>query len=273
MVAVSTSRTRKKRQPGWQSARRVMLHPLVFRVLSIALVFGAWEYAGRRPISASFPSFSETLAAGWEMTADGSLGAALLITIVPLIIGVTISAVAGVIAGIAMGLDRRAEWFGVPVFIVAQAAPLAALIPLLVLAYGVGLATKVLTVCIMAMPVIVLNSFKAIRNAPASLIEMGYSFLGSREQVIGKIILPSASPVIFAGLRLGLASGFIGVVLAELLISPTGIGDLITFHQSVAEYPKMFAAIAVVILMSVLFISLLERLEIMIFRPEKRSVG
>ncbi len=251
--------------------RRVMTHTITFRILSVITVLGAWEYAGRRPISASFPSFSETFAAGWEMAADGSLSAALMITIVPLVIGITMSAIAGVAAGIYMGLDRRAEWVGVPVFIVMQAAPLAALIPLLVLAYGVGLATKVTVVCIMAVPAIVLNSFKAIRHAPVSLVEMGESFLGSREQVIGKIILPAASPVIFAGLRLGLASGFIGVILAELLISPTGIGDLITYHQSIAEYPKMFAAIAVVILLSVLFMEALERIEITLFRPEKRA--
>ena len=79
--------------------------------------------------------------------------------------------------------------------------------------------------------------------------------------------------MIFAGLRLGLASGFIGVILAELLISPTGIGDLITYHQSIAEYPKMFAAIAVVILLSVIFISLLEKVEVLLFRPEKRSAA
>lgn len=251
--------------------RRALKHPLTFRLLSVVVVLGAWEYAGRRPISPSFPSLSETLVAGWAMAADGSLAAALSITVVPLVIGIAISAIAGVAAGIYMGLDRKAEWVGVPVFIVMQAAPLGALIPLLVLAYGVGLATKVLTVCIMAMPPIVLNSFKAIRHAPGSLVEMGESFLGSRRQIIGRIILPAASPVIFAGLRLGLASGFIGIILAELLISPTGIGDLITYHQSIAEYPQMFAAIAVVILLSVLFIGMLERIETTLFRPEKRA--
>ena len=58
-----------------------------------------------------------------------------------------------------------------------QAAPLAALIPLLVMAYGIGLTSKVFVVCIMAMPVIVLNTASAVRNTPASLKEMGRSFL------------------------------------------------------------------------------------------------
>jgi NitT/TauT family transport system permease protein len=243
----------------------------VLRASSFALVLVGWEYAGRAGVSAAFPSFSETAAAAWQMTIDGSLLRALGITIVPMIVGVTLSAVIGVLLGLATGLSRRTEWLGIPLFLVLQAAPLAALIPMLVLAYGVGLATKVAVVCIMAVPVIVLNSYKAVRHAPASLLEMGQSFLGTRQQMIGKIILPAASPVIFAGLRLGTAAGFVGAILAELLISPTGIGDLITYHQSVAEYPQMYAAIAAVIAMSALFLTLLDWIEVAFFRPERRT--
>ncbi len=238
--------------------------------MSVVLVLGAWEYAGRAGVSAAFPTFGETALAGLAMIADGSLPKALLVTIGPLVLGVAISAAVGIGTGVAMGLSRRAEWVGVPLFIVLQAAPLAALIPLLILAYGVGLTTKVLTVCVMAVPVIVLNSFKAIRHTPASLSEMGRSFLGTQRQLIFKIILPAASPVIFAGLRLGAAAGFIGAILAELLISPTGVGDLITYYQSIAEYPRMYAAIASVMVLSVLFIEALERIEVAVFRPEKR---
>lgn len=240
------------------------------RAASVAIVLAGWEYAGRVPVSAAFPSLSETASAAMQMLFDGSLIRALGITIVPLTIGVIVSALAGVLLGLATGLSRRTEWLGIPLFLVLQAAPLAALIPMLVLAYGVGLATKVLVVCIMAVPVIVLNSYKAVRHTPVSLLEMGRAFLGSRLQTIFKIILPAASPVIFAGLRLGTAAGFVGAILAELLISPTGIGDLISYHQSIAEYPQMYAAIVSVILLSALFLAFLDWLEVRLFRPERR---
>jgi NitT/TauT family transport system permease protein len=100
---------------------------------------------------------------------------------------------------------------------------------------------------------------------------MGTSFLGNRMQLVRAIILPAASPVIFAGLRLGAAAGFIGAILAELLITPTGIGDIITYNQSIADYPKMYAAIASIIAFSVLFIEFLEWLEVRLFRPDKRA--
>ncbi len=240
-------------------------------VASFVIVLAAWEYAGRLPVSNAFPSLSATAEAGWEMIRDGRLPRALGITIVPMIIGVTISAVMGVLLGLATGLNNRVEWLGIPLFLVLQAAPLAAIIPMLVLAYGVGLAAKVAVVCIMAVPVIVLNSYKAVRHTSKSLLEMSHSFLGTRQQTIFKVILPAASPVIFAGLRLGTAAGFVGAILAELLISPTGIGDLITYHQSIAEYPEMYAAIVSVIILSALFLEFLDRLELALFRPERRA--
>ena len=259
------------RQPS--AAYRFLTHQATLRIISAACLCLAWQWAALVPISPAFPSFTETMRAFWAMIVDGSLIAAFAITLQPLILGLVVSAICGVAIGVAMGLDARAEWFASPIFIVAQAAPLAALIPLIVFAYGIGLASKTLVVCIMAMPVIVLNSFAAVRHTPASLTEMGRSFLAPRSKVISRIILPAASPVIFAGLRLGCASGFIGAILAELLITPTGVGDIITYSRSIADYPSMYAAILSIILFSVLFIELIERVEVTLFRPEKRATA
>ena len=71
------------------------------------------------------------------------------------------------------------------------------------------------------------------------MIEMARSFLSTEREVIFKIIIPSASPVIFAGLRLGVSAGFIGAILAELKITPTGVGDIISYSRMTADYPSM----------------------------------
>jgi NitT/TauT family transport system permease protein len=241
------------------------------RLLSVALVLGLWEWGGRIPISLTFPTCSETLAALAVMLGDGTLLAAYADTIRPLIIGLALCGVGAGAAGIAMGLSRTAEWFGLPVFVILQAAPSAAIIPVITYVYGIGLAAKVFAVVLLAAPVIVLNAYKGIRHTSPSLLDMSRSFLASRRQQITKIVMPSASGLIFAGMRLGAAQGFTGVILAELLITPTGVGDLITYYRSIADYPKMFASILSIIIVASVTITLLQKIEETMFRPELRQ--
>jgi ABC-type nitrate/sulfonate/bicarbonate transport system permease component len=244
--------------------------PWVLRSASILFVFGLWEWAGRVPVSIAFPTCTETLAAFWDMLVDGTFAAAYAETAGPLIVGVLLTAIGGVLAGVVMGLSERAEWLGLPVFIVLQASPSAAIVPLITFVYGIGFTAKVFAVVLLSAPVIVLNSYRGIANTPRSLVEMSSAFLANRWQRIWKVVLPAASGVIFAGLRLGLAQGFTGAILAELIITPTGVGDLITYYRSVADYPRMFASILSIIVVASVSVTLLQRAEQRLFRPEMR---
>jgi NitT/TauT family transport system permease protein len=241
------------------------------KIVSALVLFGAWQVAGMIPVSYAFPTFLESMAALARMAVDGTLFTAYVETLRPLVIGVAISAFLGIGLGLWIGLSKGFDWLFSPIFIVMQAAPLAALIPLLVMAYGIGLTSKVFVVCIMAMPVIVLNTAGAVRNTPVSLKQMGRSFLASDTAIIVKIVIPAASPVIFSGLRLGISAGFIGAILAELKITPTGVGDIITYSRSIADYPAMYAAIFSIILLAVLFLNFLERLEVYLFEGNVRG--
>lgn len=245
--------------------------PYLLTFLSAFIVLGSWEIAGRVPVSYSFPTFIETMAAFWVLLVDGTMFVAYAETLRPLVVGVLISAFLGIGTGLLIGLSRKFDWLLSPIFVVMQTAPLAALIPLLVMIYGIGLTSKVFVVCIMAMPVIVLNTSGAVRNTPASIIEMGQAFLGTKRDVILKIILPAASPIIFAGLRLGVSAGFIGAILAELKITPTGVGDIISYSRSIADYPSMYAAIMSIILLAVIFLNVLERIENFLFKGTKQG--
>lgn len=245
--------------------------PLLLKLLSAIVVFGAWEIAGRIPVSYAFPTFFESMSALAHMVFDGSLFVAYAETLKPLVIGILISATIGIAVGLWIGLSDWFDWLFSPIFIVMQAAPLAALIPLLIMMYGIGLTSKVFVVCIMAMPVIVINTASAVRNTPSSLTEMARSFQASGWEVVLKVIIPAASPVIFAGLRLGISAGFIGAILSELKITPTGIGDIITYSRSIADYASMYAAIFSIIVLAVLFLNFLEKIEHYFFEGNIRG--
>jgi ABC-type nitrate/sulfonate/bicarbonate transport system permease component len=267
--------TRVRRAPAGRAvAGRVAAgasNPWLLRAASIVVVLGLWEWAGATSANPAFPTCSATLQAFGELLADGTFATAYAETAGPLVVGVLLTAVGGVLAGLVMGLSRRAEWLGLPVFIVLQASPSAAIVPLITFVYGIGFTAKVLAVVLLAAPVIVLNSYRGIANTPRSLVEMSDAFLASRRQRIWKVVIPAGSGLIFAGLRLGLAQGFTGAVLAELIITPTGVGDLITYYRSVADYPAMFASILSIIVVASVSVSLLQHMERRLFRPELRA--
>jgi NitT/TauT family transport system permease protein len=121
------------------------------------------------------------------------------------------------------------------------------------------------------MPLVALNSYKGIQATNPSLLEMSESFLASRLNTILFVILPSAQKMIFAGLRLGISGAFIGIVLAELLITPTGIGDLITYNRFIARYDKMFASIVSILVIAGLTLGLMRVLEEWLFPSEKNN--
>ncbi len=243
---------------------------LQLRLISIVVFFLAWEISGHVPISPAFPTLSATMMAMFEMIFDGSLFLAYFETLKPLALGVAISAFFGVAIGVSMGLNKKSRWLWEPIFVVLQASPVAALIPLITYAYGIGITAKTVAVIILASPIIVLNTYKAVGNASPVLVQMSRAFQGSRMQEIWKVIIPNAAPIIFAGLRLGVAAGFIGVILAELLITPTGIGDIISYNRSIAKYPHMYAAVLSIIVFSAVMVGLLEKAEVKYFRPEKK---
>ncbi len=242
---------------------------LLWRFFSFFLVFSIWELAGRSDISIAFPPFSKVLVAFVEMIFSGEFVAAYADSLPPLLIGLCITIVGGIIIGISIGLVRGAEWFIMPLLIIFQTAPVSALIPMLTYIYGISDTSKIVAIVILGMPLVALNSYKGIQATNPSLLEMSKSFLASRLDTIFFVILPSAQKMIFAGLRLGISGAFIGIVLAELLITPTGIGDLITYNRFIARYDKMFATIVSILAIAGLTLSLMRLLEDWLFPSEK----
>ena len=126
-----------------------------------------------------------------------------------LVVGVFISATLGIGLGLWIGLSPKFDWLVSPIFVVMQAAPLAALIPLLVMAYGIGLTSKVFVVCIMAMPVmsstapsrlsvlVSLTSLRAVPSieiAPSTLLSAAFLVFCQREVSLGIFSTTSSPP-------------------------------------------------------------------------------
>jgi len=234
---------------------------LLLRALSVAGFLLLWEWAARVPISFNFPSPLATLRALVALVWSGALPAATLISVQALGLGFGAALVIGIPLGLAMGvvgpLGRVARVY----LDLLIALPTAALVPLVILSFGINVLSSAVIVFAFSAPFVALNAYGGVRDVRPRLAEMACAFGASRLQLFARIVLPSALPMILAGVRYGLSRAFVGLIIAELLLSPFGLGRLIMTARSMFEHDRMFATVLWTLLLAALALAGLARLE------------
>jgi NitT/TauT family transport system permease protein len=190
-----------------------------------------WEIVGRLDLVLLFPPFSGVLAALVDLVQTQKFWDATWTTITTFCIGITLAIVCGVSLGVLMGRVKAAEnLLGMWVNVFAS-APLTALIPVLMILFGMGAKTIVVSVFLFAVWIIALDTQAGVKHIAPSLIEMARSFGAGRREIYAKIILWAALPEILAGIRLGFIRGVKGVVIGQLLVSIIGYGELFEVYS------------------------------------------
>jgi NitT/TauT family transport system permease protein len=190
-----------------------------------------WEAVGRSEIVFLVPPFSSVLAAVAQLVQLEKFQVATVTTLRAFVIGMALAIGVGVSLGALMGRVAAADrllgmW--VNLFV---SAPLSALVPVLMILFGMGERTIVVSVFLFAVWIIALDTRAGVQHVSGSLIDMGRSYGASRGQLYGKIILWAALPEILAGIRLGLIRGVKGVVIGQLLVSIIGYGELFELYS------------------------------------------
>ena len=202
--------------------------PMTTSLLFWALV---WELVGRLGLVQLLPPFSAVLGAMGEVVGNATFARAAVDTLLAFVTGMAIAIGLGVPIGVAMGRSKVADDFlglWVNLFL---SAPLTALVPVLMILFGFGQTTIVVTVVLFAIWIIVLDTRAGVRNASPSLVEMARSFGATPVQLYGKIMLLAALPEILTGIRLGVIRGVKGVVIGQLLVSIVGLGELFELYS------------------------------------------
>jgi NitT/TauT family transport system permease protein len=140
------------------------------------------------------------------------------------------------------------------------------LIPLVILSFGISIASSAVIVFVFSAPFITMNAYGGVRDTRPRLMEMARAFGASRLHLFSQVVVPSALPMILAGMRLGLSRAFLGLIVAELLLSPFGLGKLIMNSRSMFEHDKMFATVVWTLLLSGLALYALARAETRLLR-------
>jgi sulfonate transport system permease protein len=199
-------------------------------VLPIALVV-LWWAAVRFGWSTSplLVPVCKVWATAVQQVESGALFVALAASLWRDLAGFVLGAGVGLVFGTALGLSRLFEQLVGPTFHTIKQISLFAWIPLISVWFGLGDTAKVVFLSLAAFFPVVLNTFEGIRGVPADLLEVARVLKYSRWQVLLRVVLPSASPSIFAGIHLALIYAWLATLGAEyLLVSGKGIGNTMT---------------------------------------------
>jgi ABC-type nitrate/sulfonate/bicarbonate transport system permease component len=256
---IATDGADKSSRARWHAAlRRVNRNKVVLPVLSVIVFLGLWQVFGSNinPILLATPSAVADAFAG--MIRDGTLAPAFLRAMEVLGVGFGLAAVVGIGLGILMGRSATAQRVLNPYVSFFQATPLIALTPLVVIWFGIGFQSEVAITFLLAVWSIIINTQEGVSNTPETLLDMARIYQASGSSVIRNIAVPYAIPYIFAGLRIGLAKGLIGVIIGEMDISLLGLGGLIQNYGDAFLTAQLLAAIISSSLVGVIGTTILE---------------
>ena len=226
------------------------LRSLVVYYSPIALLVLIWDLALRGGFVSPelMPTPGAAAAAFRELAASGELGKHALVSFYRESMGLVSSVVFGTALGVGMA---RLEWLRIlvrPVVMFLYPMPKSALIPVLLLWFGIGDMSKIAAVFLGCLLPVVTSAFNGARGVEPQLIWSARSLGTGRAAVLWKVVFMAALPEILSGVRIALALSWLLLVSAELLISRNGLGYLISFYGESAEYGAMFAAVIVVVL-------------------------
>lgn len=232
--------------------------PMMASLLVWALV---WEIVGRLDVIFLIPPFSAIIAAGFELVQTASWQNATLITLRSFAVGMAWAIGIGVPLGVMMGRVRIIDnIFGLWVNVFVS-APLSALVPVLMILFGMGEATIVVTVFLFAVWIIVLDARAGVMQVPTSLVEMARSYGASRFTILRKIIFVSALPEILAGIRIGVIRGVKGVVIGQILVAVIGYGELFELYSRSFDMERFWALTIILFAAAMLLSAIVETAE------------
>jgi ABC-type nitrate/sulfonate/bicarbonate transport system permease component len=247
--------------PARLFGRTGLVYALRFGALAVFLIL--WETASRGglvdKLFASSPSL--IVAKFAEMIGDGSIWPHVAATAGVTAAGFGLAVAIGVPVGILMGRSELINATAEPFVAALYASPQVAFLPLLIIWVGIGFTSKVALVFIGSVIIMIINTETGVAQVDPRLIETARSFTASERQVLTKIVLPAALPIILAGMRLAIGRALVMVVVAEIYASNRGLGYLIFQAGGLYDTAQVFVGVGILAAAGVTLTALLRALE------------
>ena len=217
-------------------------------LIGIVAFFLTWELATRFEILNPFyfPPFSKIIAKGVELFVNGTIWEHMWFSLTNFAVGFLLSVALGVAIGIPMGWYKNISKTFDPLLSGVYATPLIALLPLIIMLFGLGAISKIIMTVLAAVFPILINTMTGIANTDHRLITMARAF-GARDSTIFlKVSVPGSLPYIVAGMRVALGRALVYIVVAEQYGAATGLGYLSSVAAQRFQMAAMFVPILII---------------------------
>ena len=202
-----------------------------------------------------------TVGAGWKMIFEASFWSDISISSLEFVLGFLAAVVVGLILGVSMGLFKRISYLMEPLIMALNATPRMALIPILLVWLGIGIASKVAVIFLGVVIPVTINTMVGIQSVDSVLLRAAKSFGARKRDVYFKILLPGSVPAIMMGIRLGLGRGILGMIVAEMYVSIAGVGHTLMLYGQSFSINELMFVIILVSLVGFLLVSAVGKLE------------
>jgi NitT/TauT family transport system permease protein len=230
---------------------------LAIRLVSLAVVLGAWQYYGSHSVAVIFVPITRVLGALVDLIRHGGLLGALWYSLWTFAIGYVLGLVAGVVIGMCIGLYRKAEAATGLYIYALYATPMVAIVPLLSIWLGFGVVTQELIIALFVLFPSVVSVSVGVRNIDPDLIEVARSLRMGRASMWRHVLLPGTVPYIAAGAAQGVAMGLVGMFIAEIFTQLSGLGNLLETAAQTYHTDNALAVLLVIMTLGVVLRSLI----------------
>jgi NitT/TauT family transport system permease protein len=197
----------------------------------------------------------------FELAASGEIFPHLAISLKEFVIGFILSLIVGIPLGVVLGRYRFPNILLDPLLMALYTMPRMAMMPLLVVWFGVGVGATISVVFLGAVFPILINTSVGIQEIDPIWVRAVRSFGGNEWDIFKKVLLPGAVPPMMAGVRLGVGRGLLGMVVSEMYASTEGIGGQIAIYGNSFRTTELITLIAIVSLLGFLMVDLMRRVE------------
>jgi NitT/TauT family transport system permease protein len=216
-------------------------------LLTLSVFLGAWEAAvrGLGVAEIVLPAPSAIGIALWNLFRVGTLPKHLGITLVEILVGFGLGAIAGVALGAVIALSSILRRILYPYIIVLQVVPKVAIAPLFIIWLGFGIESKILMAVLISFFPLLVNTIAGLQNVPPEYLDLMTAVKAGRWETFRYVRFPSALPYLFAGLEAAIVLAVIGAIVGEFVGASVGLGYLIMLYNTNLNVPGVFAVIVV----------------------------